>query len=400
MTLTSDEQLKVLTDHAVDVITPDELKTKLERGTPLRVKLGMDPTATDVHVGQAVVLRKLRRFQDLGHTAVLIVGDFTARIGDPSGEDKTRPMLSREQVDAFAEKNLAQYKLILSSDDLEVRYNSEWLEKLGVEGFLELATHYTVARTLERHDFAERYERGAAISLREFMYPLLQGYDSVAVRADVELGGTDQHFNLVVGRHLQRAYDQEPQVVLTTPLLEGTDGVKKMSQSLGNYVGITEPPDEIFGKLMRVRDDLMNKYLRLATDLSEENISELEADMAPQQLKRVLAREVVKIYQGADAADAAAQRFDRIFVEHTIPEDIREAEIPEGSITDGMVYIPTLLKELELAVSSSESRRIIEQGGLYLDGQPVTADTIAEEDLVGRVLQRGKRFFVRLVKRA
>jgi tyrosyl-tRNA synthetase len=396
LTLTADEQLKRLCEDTAEVIPAEELEQKLKLGRPLRIKLGLDPTAHHVTLGWAVVLRKLRTFQDLGHTAVLIVGDFTARIGDPSGKDETRPMLTKEEVDEHAEHLLKQFHLILSADNLEIRRNSKWLEPLGTAGLLEVATHYTVARMLERNDFAERFASGAAISMREFLYPLLQGYDSIAVNADIELGGTDQHFNLIVGRHLMRAYGQEPQVVLTMPLLEGTDGVKKMGQSLNNYIGITEPPDEIFGKLMRVPDALMGKYLRLTTDLSEAEIAKLSDELPPQQLKRRLASDVVAMYHGPDAAAVAGERFDRIFVAHELPEDVPEMEIPDGCVSNGSVHVPHLLKLIGMAESSSDARRLIEQGAVTIDGARLEDADVDVSQLRGRVIRVGKRRFVRI----
>src|SRR3989441_1025788 len=277
-------QLKFLLRNAAEVMPEDEFGAKLERsvseGRPLRVKLGLDPTAADVTLGWAVVLRKLREFQDLGHTAVLIVGDFTARVGDPSGKSETRPRLDKDVVKRFSERLLAQFYRVVARDNLEVRYNSEWLEPMSMEDVLRLTASYTVARMLERDDFAKRYATGRPISVMEFLYPLMQAMDSVAVRADVELGGTDQKFNLLVGRGIQRDYGQEAQVVFTMPLLEGLDGVQKMSQSLGNYVGITEPSDEMFGKLMRIPDHLIVKYLRLCTPIPTEEIRELERGLA------------------------------------------------------------------------------------------------------------------------
>ena len=396
-----DEQLRLLCEDAAEVIPVDELATKLRSGRPLRVKLGLDPTAEHVTLGWAVVLRKLRQFQNLGHTAVLIIGDFTAQIGDPSGKDETRPMLTKAQVDEHAAHVLRQFDKIVSPDNLEIRRNSEWLEPLGVVGLLNVATHYTVARMLERNDFAERYTQGSPISIREFMYPLLQGYDSIAVRADVELGGTDQHFNLIVGRHLQRAHEQEPQVVLTMPLLEGTDGVKKMSQSLGNYIGITEPPDEMYGKLMGVPDELMWKYLLLTTDLSPDEVQLYKGDVEagierPERVKRTLAWKVVNLYHGEDAANAAAERFNKVFVAREVPEGIPETRIPETCVTEGNVFIPSLLKELGLASSTSEARRLIDQKGVHLDGRPIDAETMAVGELRGRVLRKGKREFRQL----
>ncbi len=391
MSAPSDDQLAELSRYTAEIVPQEEFAAKLREGRPLRVKLGLDPTAEHVTLGWAVVLRKLRDFQRLGHTAVLIVGDFTARIGDPSGRDETRPMLTKDRVDAYVERVLKQFDLIVEPSNLEVRRNSEWLEPLGTAGLLELATHYTVARMLERDDFAERYSTGAAISVREFLYPLLQGYDSVAIEADVELGGTDQHFNLMVGRHLQRAYGQEPQVVMTMPLLEGTDGVKKMSQSLGNYIGITEAPDEIFGKLMRVPDPLMGKYLRLTTDVPPDEIERMESTLPPQKLKRTLAREVVKLYHGGEAAAAAAERFDQLFVRHEIPEDIPSVDAPTGETT----FLPAFLVAIGAASSNSEARRLITQGGVRIDDTVLQDDEVPSRSLRG-VLRVGKRKLYRL----
>jgi tyrosyl-tRNA synthetase len=387
-----DEQLRILSRNASEIVPEEDFAAKLREGRPLRVKLGLDPTAEHVTLGWAVVLRKLREFQDLGHTAVLIVGDFTAQIGDPSGRNETRPMLTKEQVDTYVDRVLKQFDLIVSPERLEIRRNSEWLEPLGVAGLLELSTHYTVSRMLDRDDFAKRYAEGVPISVRELLYPLLQAYDSVAVQADVELGGTDQHFNLMVGRHIQRAYGQEPQVVMTMPLLEGTDGVKKMSQSLGNYIGITEAPDEIFGKLMRVPDELMGKYLRLTTDVADAEIERMESTLPPQKLKRTLAREVVKLYHGGEAASAAADRFDKLFVAHEVPTDIADHAIGEGEI-----FVPHLLVELGLATSSSDARRKIAQGGVRVDNEKLTEENVNADVLRGKVLQVGKRDFRRLV---
>lgn len=391
MNANPDEQLEFLRRYAAEVVPEDGFTAKLREGRPLRVKLGLDPTAEHVTLGWAVVLRKLRDFQRCGHVAVLIVGDFTAQIGDPSGRDETRPMLSKEQVDAYVERVLKQFDLIVEPSNLEIRRNSEWLEPLGTAGLLELATHHTVARMLERDDFAERYASGTAISVREFLYPLLQGYDSVAVRADIELGGTDQHFNLMVGRHVQRAYGQDPQVVMTMPLLEGTDGVKKMSQSLGNYIGITEPADEIFGKLMRVPDALMGKYLRLTADVPPEEIERMEATLPPQKLKRTLAREVVKLYHGGEAATAAAERFDQLFVRHEVPDDIPQVHAP----VDATTYVPGFLVQIGAAASNSDARRLIGQGAVRIDDVVLTTEELPSADLRG-VLRVGKRKLYRV----
>jgi tyrosyl-tRNA synthetase len=396
VSLTPDEQLHALTWNAAEVIPRDEFEAKLRLGRPLRVKLGLDPTAGDVTLGWTVVLRKLRAFQDLGHTAVLIVGDYTAQIGDPSERESTRPMLSAEEVEANVQRVLEQFSLVVAAENLEIRRNSEWLAPLGTTGILQLATHYTVARTLERDDFANRFAAGAPISVRELLYPLLQGYDSVAVRADIELGGTDQHFNLMVGRHLQRVYEQEPQIVLTMPLIEGTDGVHAMSQSRGNYIGITESPDEIFGKLMRLPDELMRKYFRLTTDLPLEEIESIESGLRPEAAKRKLAHRVVGLYHGAAAADAALERFDRIFKEREIPQDVPEVALPADCVSDGEVDVPRLLKAIGLASSTSDARRALSQRGVHLDDETLTDERVVKERLVGRVLRRGKRRFARL----
>ena len=392
-----DDQLRTLTWNAVQVVPADGLTEKLKSGRPLRVKLGLDPTAEHVTLGWAVVLRKLKAFQDLGHTAVLIVGDFTARIGDPSEQNKSRPMLTKEQVDEHAARVLEQFFLILDRERTEVRRNSEWLESLGVEGFLKLASHQTVAQTLQRDDFAQRFSSSAPISLLELSYPMLQGYDSVAVRADVEIGGTDQHFNLLVGRDLQRAYGQEPQVILTMPLIEGTDGVQKMSQSLGNYIAITDAPDEMFGKIMSIPDELMEKYFRVTTGLGPDEIEAIASGTPrPEARKRVLAAEIVRLYHGDDAAQRASKRFDEVFVSGAIPEDVPEREIPSSSVDDGMVVVPKLLTELGFAASNSAARRLITQGGVYVDGRRLSSEEVAVSDLRGRVVAVGKRKFVRL----
>jgi tyrosyl-tRNA synthetase len=392
-----DDQLRTLTWNAVEVVPEDGLAEKLASGRPLRVKLGLDPTAEHVTLGWSVVLRKLKAFQDLGHQAVLIVGDFTARIGDPSEQNKTRPMLTKEQVAEHAERVLDQFFLILDRDRTEVRRNSEWLEPLGVEGFLKLAAHQTVAQTLQREDFAQRFKAGTSISLLELSYPMLQGYDSVAVNADVEIGGTDQHFNLLVGRDMQRAFGQDPQVILTMPLIEGTDGVKKMSQSLGNYIAVTEPADEMFGKVMSIPDGLMEKYFKVTTDLSADEIEAIEAEHArPEARKRALAAEIVRLYHGDDAALRAVDRFDDVFVAGKIPDDVPDHDIPQESVSNGVVFIPRLLTELGFAESSSAARRLISQGGVYVDGVRLHDEEVAAEDLRGKIVSVGKRRFARL----
>jgi tyrosyl-tRNA synthetase len=397
------DPLTMLRSGAAEIHPAGGLEEALERGRPLRVKLGLDPTAPSVTLGWAVVLRKLRQFQDAGHTAVLIVGDLTARVGDPSGKSETRPQLTKQQVDGYAERLLGGIRKVLSEDNLEIRYNSEWLESMAIDDILRLTASYTVARMLERDDFAKRYAAGKPISVMEFLYPLLQGFDSVAVEADVELGGTDQLFNLLVGRELQRDRGLEPQIILTMPLLEGLDGVQKMSQSLGNYVGIDEPAEEQFGKLMSIPDGLIPKYLRLCTPLDPAVVDSVEKGLAdgsahPNEQKRRMAREIVDLYHGAGAGEDAERRFDLVFREHLIPSDVPTAVIPDEALRNGRVWLPRLLLSVGLAASNGEARRSIEQGAVRLDGEVVT-DPGAEfeaDDLRGRVLQSGRRRFIRL----
>ena len=386
---------------AQHVERPEDLAAKLDQGRPLRVKLGVDPTAGDITLGWAVPLSKLRQFQDEGHIAVLIVGDFTARIGDPSGKSETRPQLTRAEVARNGETVVAQLMDVLSPDNLEVRHNSEWLEGMELAEVLRLTSRYTVARMLERDDFSKRFARNAPISMVEFMYPLLQGYDSVAVAADVELGGTDQLFNLLVGRDLQRAYGQPPQVALTMPLLVGLDGVQKMSQSLGNYVGIREAPEEMFGKLMSIPDHLIAHYAELAAGLERAEVDDLEAlagggGPGAGGAKRSIARAVTARYHGPEAAAGAEAAFDRQFKEHRAPEDIAEAPIPPDAVDGRIVYLPRVMAELGLASSRSEARRLISQGGVKVNGEPTSQEYQQLDDLEGAVLQVGRRRFVRL----
>jgi tyrosyl-tRNA synthetase len=397
--------LPALLAGPANVVPGSGLEEKLRLGRPLRVKLGLDPTAPAVTLGWAVVLRKLRQFQDAGHTAVLIVGDFTGRVGDPSGKTETRPRLSKEEVAGYAERLLDQFWLILDRERTEVRSNSEWLEPLGTDGILRLTASYTVARMLERDDFDNRYAEGRPISIMEFLYPLFQGMDSVEVRADVELGGTDQLFNLLIGRDLQREYGQEPQVALTMPLLVGTDGVQKMSQSLGNYVAITDPPDEMVGKLLRVKDELIADYRRLSLDFFDdpaesERVAAGLADgtLDPWSEKRRMAREVVDLYHGAGAGAAALERFDAVHREHEMPTDVAELAIPQDVVHDGRVWLPRLLTATGLAASNAAARRLIEQGGVRLGGLPVTdpESEIPVDALRGEILQVSRRKFVRL----
>ncbi|MGH2681601.1 MAG: tyrosine--tRNA ligase [Actinomycetota bacterium] len=396
-------QLEVLLSGAAEVIPVEELERRLGAGRPLRAKLGIDPSRPDLHLGHAVVLRKLRQLQDLGHTAVLIIGDFTGLVGDPTGQSETRPLLTPEQMEENARTYLEQAEKVLDMERAEVRRNSEWLAGLTFADVIGLAEHLTVARLLERDDFSERHRSGKPISLVEFLYPLMQGYDSVAVRADVEMGGTDQTFNLLVGRDIQRAHGQEPQVVFTMPLLMGTDGSRKMSKSFDNHVGLTEPPEEQFGKVMSIPDELVGPWLRLCTTLEPSEVDAVERGLAegalhPAEQKRRLARAIVALYHGEETARAVEQRFDLVHREHLIPEDVEEVEIPSDALRDGTVWLPRLLAVTGLASSNAEARRLVEHGGVRLDGEPVT-DPDAEfgpEELSGRVLQVGRRRFLRL----
>lgn len=390
--------LDLILRYTDQVVPREDLEKKLAKGQALRVKLGVDPTAPAVTLGWAVVLRKLRHFQDLGHTAVLIVGDFTARVGDPSGKDSTRRRLSAEEVNRYAESVLGQFRRVLSEENLEIRRNSEWLEALDMEGMLELTSSATVAQMLERADFAKRFERGTPISVMEFLYPLLQGYDSVAVEADIELGGSDQLWNLMMGRVVQERYGQEPQVALTVPLLVGTDGVNKMSQSLGNYIGVEEDPREMFGKTMSIPDDLMGQWFRLAADLDPGEVERIEADLAsgalhPAEAKRRLAREIVALYHGPEAAEAAQRSFDEVFREGGVPEDVPVVAVPD---TDP-VSLPAVMREV-FGISGSEARRLIDQGAVSLDGTVVRAYEVDRAGLAGVILRAGKRRFLRFAE--
>jgi tyrosyl-tRNA synthetase len=401
------EQLETLLAGAAEVIPAQELEERIARageaGEPLRVKLGIDPSRPDLHLGHAVVLRKLRQFQDLGHLPVLIIGDFTGRVGDPSGQSETRPFLSEEEIEINAKTYLDQAGKALDMERVEVRRNAEWLAKMSMSDVLRLTSHYTVARMLERDDFRGRYREGRPISVAEFLYPLMQAMDSVAVRADVEMGGTDQIFNLLVGREIQKEYGQRPQIVFTMPLLLGTDGTRKMSKSFDNHVGLTEPPEEMFGKIMSISDELIGDYFRLCTALEPPEVDRIERGLAdgslhPAEQKRRLARELVRLYHGDDASDEAARWFDRVHKEREIPENIEETPIPETAVKDGKVWLPRLLAEAGLASSNSDARRLIEQGGVRLDGEPVTDPDLElpHADLIGRVFQVGRRKFVRL----
>jgi len=399
------EQLDYLRKGAVEIIREDELLGKLQRsqrqGRPLTVKVGFDPSAPDLHLGHTVVIRKMKHFQDMGHRVVFLIGDFTGMIGDPTGQSRTRPVLTRAQVKQNAATYRKQVFKILRAKRTVIDFNSRWLGRLGAAGFIELASKYTVARLLERDDFARRYKSGQPIGLHEFLYPLAQGYDSVALEADVEMGGTDQTFNLLVGRELMREYGLEPQVVLTMPLLEGLDGVEKMSKSLGNYVGINEPAREIYGKLMSISDALMWRYWELCTDSSLSEIAGLRSrveagELHPKDVKTDLARRIVADYHGRKAAEAAASEFEKVFARKETPEEVREVRMPSGAQT---VWVPKLLVTLGLAKSNGEARRLIEQGGVSIDGVRL-ADASREIHAVSSsscLIKVGKRHFVRVL---
>jgi tyrosyl-tRNA synthetase len=389
--------LDLLMRHADKVVPEEELAAKLGLGRPLRVKLGLDPTAPTVTLGWAVVLRKLRQFQELGHTAVLIVGDFTAQVGDPSDKGSTRKRLSAEEVNEYSESVLGQFRKVLLEDNLEIRRNSEWLADLDMYGLIELTSAATVAQMLERSDFANRYRSGSPISVTEFLYPLLQGYDSVAVEADVELGGSDQLWNLMMGRVVQERYGQTPQVALTMPLLVGTDGVNKMSQSLGNYIGVEDEPGSMFGKTMSIPDEVMPQWFRLAADKNVAEVESIEAalesgELHPNEAKRTLARSVVTLYSGEKEAAAAEAEFDEVFRRGGIPEDIEDAVVPPGD----SVHIASLIRDV-FDVSGAEARRLVDQGAVKVDGEPVVSQEVARSELVGKVLKVGKRRFARLI---
>lgn len=401
--LPADEQLHILGSGVADIVPLEALRAKLGAGRSLIAKLGVDPTAPDLHLGHAVPLRKLRQFQDLGHRVVLIIGDFTALIGDPSGRDSTRPPLTPEQVDANAATYIEQAFHILDPDLTTLRRNSEWLAPLDFAEIIRLTGRFTVARILERDDFQKRYREGLGISLHEFLYPLAQAYDSVAIKADVELGGTDQLFNLLAGRELMEKEGMEPQVCLTLPLLEGTDGVQKMSKSYGNYVGLTDKPAEMFGKIMSIPDAIMPKYYRLCTALPVDEVDRVERGLSdgsihPNEAKRRLGRLVVELYHGEDASIEAECAFDRLFKAKEVPSDL--TEFPAD--LSGEVFLPALLKDAGLVSTNGEGRRMISGGGVRIDGQQVdpSALSVDGELLSGVVLQAGKRRFVRIVPKS
>ena len=395
------EQFRLISHGVADLLPEDEFKKKLEKSvatnTPLIVKLGLDPTAPDIHLGHTVVLRKLKLFQDFGHKVIILIGDFTARIGDPTGKSVTRPPLTEEQVITNAKTYQEQIFKVLDPDKTEVRFNSEWLSKLDFADVLKLASKYTVARMLERDDFHKRYTEGRPISIHEFMYPLMQGYDSVALKADVEFGGTDQTFNLLMGRHLQGEEGMPEQTIITMPILEGLDGVPKMSKSLGNYIGISEAPSEMYGKAMSIPDELMMRYFMLVTDMSIEEQEQLSQDLEsgvahPRDVKMKLAHTIVRLYHGEEAANFGQEEFVRVFQKHAMPTDIPEYKV---AITDEAVFVPQLLSDAGLTASNGEARRSIKAGAFKIDGEKCNEEHIVLKD--GMVLQVGKRKFIKIV---
>jgi tyrosyl-tRNA synthetase len=398
--MTIDEQIEFIKKGAVDLIREEDLKAKLEKsaraGNPLLIKYGADPTAPDIHLGHTVVIRKLKAFQQLGHIAIFLIGDFTGMIGDPSGKSATRPMLTREEILANAETYKKQIFKLLDPELTDIRFNSEWMEKFGAADFVKLAAKTTVAQILERDDFEKRMTEAKPIALHELLYPLVQGYDSVALEADVELGGTDQKFNLLMGRNLQREYEQEAQIILTMPLLKGLDGVQKMSKSLNNYIGIDEAPNEMFGKVMSISDALMWEWYELLTDLTPAEIGSLRSRCAngeenPRNVKVNLAKSIIKDFHSNEAAREAEEEFNRRFVKKEIPDEIEEKQFAAGSYN-----LAEMLVETNLVASKGEARRLIEQGGVKINGEKAT-DAKASLDLKDEILlQVGKRRFLKV----
>jgi len=398
-----EKQVQVIERGAVDLITQQDLKGKLAEASkvkrPLRVKLGMDPTAPDLHLGHTVVLQKLKQFQELGHIAIFLIGDFTGMIGDPTGRIETRPVLTKEELLHNAETYKKQVFKILDPDRTEIRFNSEWMEAMNAADMIRLCAQYTVARMFERDDFRKRLQNNLPISIHEFLYPLVQGYDSVALKADVELGGHDQIFNLLVGRDIQKAYGQEAQIVVTVPLLEGTDGINKMSKSYGNYVGIDEPPDVIFGKLMSISDELMLKYYELLSDITLEELREwkegiMRGTVHPKAAKVNFAHEMVKRFHGAEEAIQAERNFERVFKNKEVPDDVETAVVKKDK---DEIWIPQLLAGIGMLSSTSEGRRMIAQGGVSINGTKVTDENFSITDATELLIKVGKRRFKKVI---
>ena len=397
--MSPEEQLEVIKKRTVDLVDETELLERLKEsaktGKPLRIKAGFDPTAPDLHLGHTVLINKLKEFQELGHHVILLIGDFTAMIGDPTGRVETRPPLTREEVEKNAKTYTEQVFKILDRERTEVVFNSQWMSQMSAQDLIQLASRFTVARMLERDDFKKRYTQGHSIAIHEFLYPLIQGYDSCVLKADVELGGTDQLFNLLVGRTLQREFGERPQVVITLPILEGTDGVQKMSKSLGNYIGITEPPEEIYGKVMSISDELMIRYYTLLTDVDESYLEEIKAGRVhPRDAKKRLAFELTKRFWGEDKARAAEERFETVFVKRALPEEIEEVAV---ETKEERIWLPRLMTMAGLSKSNSEAARLIEQGGVRVDGTRITERSTEVSTDKPLLVQVGKRRFKRIV---
>ncbi len=402
--LSVDEQMKVIASGVAQIVPEAGLRKKLEKGVPLNIKLGVDPTSPDLHLGHAVPLRKMRQFQDLGHHVTLIIGNGTAMIGDPSGKNSTRPQLTQEQVEANAATYVSQAMRILDPEKTEIVHNGDWILPLNLKGMLELCSKFTVARILERDDFTKRYQSQTPIALHEFLYPVMQAFDSVKINADVEMGGTDQLFNLLAGRELMEKMDMEPQIALTMPLLEGTDGVRKMSKSYGNYVGLTDEPADMYGKLMSIPDTMIGKYFRLASTLSVDEVDKIDAALAdgsadPYELKRQLAANICDLYHGAGAGEAASAEFTRVHSNRQMPTDIEEVTVEIELNDEGQVYLPRVLVAAGLSASAGQARRDIDGGGVRIDGEPLPAKSYNVDPALlkkGAVLQVGKLRFARL----
>jgi len=400
------EELRIIKRGTEEIISEEELIKKIEKSRkekrPLRVKQGFDPNAPDIHLGHTVGLRKMRQFQDLGHDVYFLIGDFTGMIGDPSGKSITRKQLTEEEVKKNAETYKKQVFKILNPEKTKVVFNSHWLGKLSFSEVLKVCSKYTVARMLERDDFSTRYKEGKPIGIHEFMYPLMQGYDSVAMQADIELGGTDQKFNLLVGRDIQREFNQEPQVIITLPLLEGTDGVEKMSKSLNNYIGINEAPQEMYGKTMSVPDSLMTRYFELVTDVSLDEIDKIKTgleynDLHPRNVKKRLAREIVKLYHGQSAAITAEEEFEKVFKNKLYPEEIKELEIKKDVLKDGKRGIVNLVKDSGILGSTGEAIRMVRQGGVRVNGEKISDPHIDLTVEDGMIIKIGRLNFIKLV---
>jgi len=396
------EELRIIKRGTEEIISEEELIKKIEKSRkekrPLRVKQGFDPNAPDIHLGHTVGLRKMRQFQDLGHDIYFLIGDFTGMIGDPSGKSVTRKQLTEEEVKKNAETYRKQVFKILNPEKTKVVFNSHWLGKLSFPEVLKICSKYTVARMLERDDFSNRYKEGKPIGMHEFMYPLMQGYDSVAIQADIELGGTDQKFNLLVGRDIQREFNQEPQVIITLPLLEGTDGVEKMSKSLNNYIGINESPQEMYGKTMSVPDNFITRYFELVTDVSLDEINKIKIglesnDLHPRDVKKRLAREIVKLYHGQSAAIIAEEEFEKVFKNKLFPEEIKELIYNKEDLKDGKIWIEKMVKDCGTLSSTGETIRMIQQGGVKIDGVQILNHNKDVKVKDGMVLRIGKLCF-------